>query len=446
MPFENLPYTNFHELNSDWMIERLNDLNQYVIQAQEYAEAAAGSAEQAAASVPEAGEQAAAAAASAQEAADSAAEAAQTAADLSDEIESIIEAVQAVEPRIINRYRGKNLIAFGDSNMVSSYMTTKVYDLIADALEMASATNHSQNGASFIDYGDTQIISEIQSAAADPDCALIVCVAGINDLHYAVYNIANFAAHIQAAIDAMRAKYPDATIVMGFDTGKQLPNETCLSYQQAFAKVCQGYNGSGNIICVPTADMCLDESLFYNQNHWNEAGARTFASRAVTMLAGGVPELVPFKISYEFFDENNPTPYGHYNCGYRVTHMIDPYSFKKHDAIQVFIQSGFDTNSSDDQVGWLMRIPASFNATDSNIMGDTSDAILMRMVFGNWVRQSSGVETNGPLAFYYDTYNMNQVTGDPHIILKLRYTQDKSYFRTHHNILYFDLYTGPRLT
>ena len=165
MPFENLPYVNFHELNTDWMIEQLGNLNQYAEQAEGYAEDAQTAASAAALSVTAAQAQAQAAAGHAQDASTSAQEAADSAASISTTIEEMEQAIATVTGQIANKYKGKNLRAFGDSNMVTDYITPKIYNLVRDALEMSNAYTYAGNGDSFIQHSDEQtILSQVTNA------------------------------------------------------------------------------------------------------------------------------------------------------------------------------------------------------------------------------------------------------------------------------------------
>ena len=439
MPFENLPYVNFHELNTDWMIEQLGNLNQYTERAEEYAEQAGTSAESAAASVTEAQQQAEAADTSAQAAAESAQEAADSAASISTTIEEMEQAIATVTGQLANKYKGKNLRAFGDSNMVTDYITPKIYNLVRDALEMSNAYSYAGNGDSFIQHSDEQtILSQLTTAPADDDTALVLCVGGINDLHYAAYSVPDFRTALNTFIAAAKTKYPNADIVMAFDTGKQMPNVLELDYERAFMEECTGFTNAGRVISVPTADMCLNQNLFYNQNHWNADGIKTIVSRITTMLFGGVPALCKARRISEDYTSDNPTPYGIYNVGYRVVTEIDPYACVRRDHIDCYFKSDTGSNNANNAIEWIMRVPACYQNNDSVL-----NNALYRNVNGYQVKGgSSGVTGINLLAFIYDPYNLNNVTGDPMIILKCRYDQTTDYFAGFNNILHFETVTG----
>ena len=439
MPFENLPYVNFHELNTDWMIEQLGNLNQYTERAEEFAEQAGTSAESAAASVTAAQQQAEAADTSAQAAAESAQEAADSAGSISAAIEEMEQAIDTVTGQIANKYKGKNLRAFGDSNMVTDYISPKIYNLVRDALEMSNAYSYAGNGDSFIQYSDEQtILSQVNNAPADDDTALVLCVGGINDLHYAAYSVPNFRTALNTFIAAAKTKYPNADIVMAFDGGKQMPNILELDYEHAFMEECTGYTNAGRIIAVPTADMCLNQDLFYNQNHWNADGIKTIVSRITTMLSGGVPALCKARRVSENYTSDNPTPYGIYNVGYRVVTTIDPFACLRHDHIDCYFGSNIGSNNSGGAVGWIMRIPACYQHNDSVL-----NNALYRTVNGFQVKGgSTGQSGINLLAFEYNPYNLNALTGDPAIILKCKYDQTTDYFSGFNNILHFDTITG----
>lgn len=439
MPFENLPYVNFHELNADWMIEQLGNLNQYTERAEEYAEEAQTSAAAAALSVTAAQEQAQAAADQAQAAGDSAQAAADSAASISDVVEDLEAAISTVTGQLANKYKGKNLRAFGDSNMVTDYITPKIYNLVRDALEMSNAYSYAGNGDSFIQYSDEQtIISQLTTAPDDDDTALVICVGGINDLHYAAYSVPDFRTALNAFIATAKTKYPNADIVMAFDTGKQMPNVMELDYERAFMEECTGFTNAGRVIAVPTADMCQNPDLFYNQNHWNADGIKTIVSRITTMLIGGVPALCKGKRASADYTSDDPTPYGIYNVGYRVVTEIDPYACVRHDHIDCYFGSNIGSNNSGSAVGWIMRIPACYQHNDSVL-----NNALYRTVNGFQVKGgSTGQSGINLLAFEYNAYNLNAQTGDPMIILKCKYDQTTDYFAGFNNILHFDTVTG----
>ena len=430
MPFENLPYTNFHELNTDWMIEKLGDLNQYVIQAKDYADAAALSEDAAAAKAEAAASSAHDAHEDAQAAADSAALAAQTVEDLEDDFQELSDEVDSLRLAAINPYDGKNLYVFGDSNAHEGTIGTTVKTM----LNMAHVYNYSENGASFIYYGDTVIEDELNSVASpDNDAALVICIGGINDLHYSTYNVSTFKDAVSSFITAARAKFPNANICMVFDSGRQLPNKLELDYERAMMQA-----GSGaKLFTLPTADMCLDLGLFTNQNHWNDAGKQMIADRICTMLAGGSPALCTGRNQHTAYNANNPSQYGnHRGFVTNVLTEIDPYKMERVDHIKVYITASFASDS--ETLNYLCTLPGCYQYGDTHL----GAAEGMRAVYAHCCKSSGGVVSTKEIAFVYNPYSMNSVTDDPQLRLETMYQINVSDLTGWVTTLTFDTYTG----
>lgn len=445
MPFENLPYTNFHELNSDWMIERLNDLNQYVVQAQDYAEAAASSAEQAAQAIGSAGAQATQAGEYAQAAASSAGDAQQAAQQAADAAQDVQDSIEEIEQEIaaltggVNPFAGHTLHAFGDSNMMTSYIDPKIYTKVKDALGMIAAYNHSENGAAFQVSNDTQIIEELNNQTTDPNCALVLCCGGINDLHYVVYDVAAFRSAVNEFIVAAKAKYPNAIICMMFDSGSQMPNRKVLNYERAFMDVCSGATNPGRVVCIPTADMPLNPALFYNTNHWSSDGIDVIVSRICSVLLGGAIRVMTGRNTHESFNASNPSPYGnHTGFVSNILTEIDPYQMKRTDHVKLMLTASFDSEA--DSFGYLCRIPACYQYGDSHL-GATDD---MRTFMFNLYKSTSGTLSTKQVPMYYEPFggmdNVETVT--PQLIIRFKYTTAKTDIRGWKGIATFDLITG----
>ena len=436
MPFENLPYVNFHELNADWMIEQLGNLNQYTESAQQAAEDAAESAATAQQSIADAQGYAEQAAGYVQDASDQADRAEHAADDLAEEIADLEADVATVMNSAINPYAGRTLHAFGDSNMVTSYITPKIYSLVANALNMDTAYCHAENGAAFQPSNDTQIINEMDELPNDPDCGLVLCVGGINDLHYVTYSIPDFKQAVQDFITLAHGKYPYATIVMAFDSGSQMPNRKVLDYERAFMDVCQGMNMPGKLICIPTADMPLDTSLFYNTNHWSEAGINTMVSRICTMLNGGNPRLCTPRNIHTAYTQASPSEYGHYGIATNVLTEIDPYVMLRTDHVKVLLTASFGTTAETDQVQWLCTLPACYQYGDEHLVEQ------MRTVYGFWAQAPGGIIATGQMAFVYEPYSMEAVDSSPRIRLIFRYPMQVTNVSGRQTLLQFDLRTG----
>lgn len=436
MPFENLPYVNFHELNADWMIEQLGNLNQYTESAEQAAEDAAASAATAQQSIATAQGYAEQASGYAQDASDQADRAEHAADDLAEEIADLEADVATVMNSAINPYAGRTLHAFGDSNMVTSYIDPKIYVKVAQALNMETYYCHAENGAAFQQSNDTQIINEMDGLANDPDCGIVLCVGGINDLHYVTYSIPDFKQAVQDFITLAHGKYPYATIIMAFDTGVQMPNRKVLDYERAFMDVCQGMNMPGKLICIPTADMPLDTSLFYNTNHWSEAGINTIVSRICTMLSGGNPRLCTARNTHTSYTQASPSEYNHYGFAHNVLTEIDPYKMVRKDHVKVLLTASFNTNEDAEQVQTLCDIPACYQYGDPHMVEQ------MRLVFGSYAMAPGGVVSTGQFAFKYDAQNMDSVTASPKIQLSFRYPMQITAVNGRNTLLQFDLTTG----
>lgn len=186
---------------------------------------------------------------------------------------------------------GAKAVMFGDSNTLSTYTDATPLEKLNDIFGM-SGTNYGVSSATFTELSDhPTIIDQINARTTDNDVTWVFFIGGINDYHYNDKDVSGFSTAFKGAIEAAHAKYPNAVIVHAFDGGHQYPNGLMFDFMretmQAFAFP---------YLSVPTADLCLDDSLWNNQNHYNTDGMNKFVSRIARTMLGTCVDAVQPKV------------------------------------------------------------------------------------------------------------------------------------------------------
>ena len=316
-----------------------------------------------------------------------------------------------------NAFKNKKSICFGDSNGWGqmSYLEANIYRRICNKLgctynnkAVSNATWQSgiNVGGVTNDFG-----MQIDAESADNEVALVVIIGGINDFHYAPINVTNFGNAIISVLNKAKNKYPNAVIMTIFDGGKQLPNENMLYYQQVLSV--RGSDVASPVVNVPTLDICLNDTRFYNQNHYNDSGCEVVASRAVKSLFGGTfPLEVP--LSQRNIATSTADAQGYSGLYTNTFTFLDPLTFTRVDRITLYFATNFTHTSN-------TVIPASNTIINAAGCLQNTDSGLFILPF----RKSSGNETTviHVPAKLVET-NASSVTDSPILALQLQSAQN----------------------
>lgn len=273
--FDNFPYTNFHELNLDWILSKLGLLDQS-------AEAAAQSATEAKASETAAADKANNAGASAATAAQSAAAAAQSAAEAA----SIAQT-------------GRRYIFIGDSYAdgwdPETESTIKSWvGYIKDYLGVSGNTAYEKHdgGAGFTVAGHsgntfagllTQLAPDVTDAATITD---IVVLGGYNDRN-------NYNAIIDAVAgfkDTAKKLFPRATVRIGWVGRNVSTTKTSVEVNNLYRAMVKYTNSEVAYLTGVEYAARAVEQFFNDGIHPNSAGQLSIAQALYRCLTGGASE------------------------------------------------------------------------------------------------------------------------------------------------------------
>lgn len=240
-------------------------------------------------------------------------------------------------------------VAFGDSNMWGqSYTTTNIYQRICNLLG-CTYNNFALSSAGFEPVLDVDTVKQQiqnESTVTASDVRLVFIMAGINDFHYGSHNYATFGDAVDEALGAAVNKYTNALVVVMFDGGSQLPDASMLYYHMTMARRAAWHE---RCIYVPLSDLCTQGNLWYNQNHYNDAGATIVASRVKCCILGG--SIVPAnpKRRSKTYDVTDATVSGYYGTEWVCNTVIDPINFTRTDEIFLCFSSAGIHNTDGDK-------------------------------------------------------------------------------------------------
>lgn len=238
-----------------------------------------------------------------------------------------------------NAFKNAVSLGFGDSNMRGDTPQGNMYHEICTMLG-CTENNKGINGATYQTVTNyTRIINQInaESDVTPTDVKLIIFIGGINDFHYADWNLTNYGDAFAETITAAINKYPNAIIMCAFDGGSQLPNRRLLSMQWYTARRCGYLSHSRPVLFCSLADFCLASELWYNQNHYSATGARLGAARMVNYLYGfGLAGATFYKTIHETVDSPIDGTAGIYGFSYDHTTTINPFTFIREDKTDLF--------------------------------------------------------------------------------------------------------------
>lgn len=186
---------------------------------------------------------------------------------------------------------GAKAVMFGDSNTLATYTDATPMEKLNDMFGM-TGTNYGVSAATFTELSSYPTIKDqIDARSADATVTWVFFIGGINDYHYNNGGVAAFTTAFADTLKAAHAKYPNAVIVSAFDGGHQYPNGLMFDYMRASM---QGFDFPH--LVVPTADLCLVDSWWTNQNHYNTDGMNRLVSRIGRTITGMCVDAVEPKV------------------------------------------------------------------------------------------------------------------------------------------------------
>lgn len=299
---------------------------------------------------------------------------------------------------------GAKAVMFGDSNTLGTYVTSPLITLIKNAFGMSSAVNYGVSNATFLSVsGHPQVIAQINAQAADTTVDYVFLFGGINDYHYSNMTAEQFGTAVLDTIAAAHVKYPSAIIVTLFDGGHQYPNSLMYRYQAAMMGAATAYP----TLNVPMADLCMNDSLWYNQNHYNNAGLSVIMQRIYATLVGG--RIVPMPSKVEAATSN------HINFSYIMN--IDPFILRTYILGEITVGTDLASQGSINSGTVLFTFPGN--------MLSSSEFKWMPVA----ASPGTSIKNTIPLGFSNGSNNGGVITsGGPTVVCKAAYTFDPSTF------------------
>ena len=343
-------------------------------------------------------------------------------------IDTINTRVTELSP--ITLYKGTTIHIFGDSNTVPSYINEpdRWYATVAKALG-ANYSNHGQSNTCWQDdvpnggggyRGDFR--AQIAAQPQDDDCKLVMIMGGINDFHYGTYSPTNFSDAIWETVKAAHTKYPNALIVSMMDCGSQDPCANLLHYARAI--MIRGTASTSTLgICalaIPTSDLFVEPSYWYNTNHYSQQGNNKIARRILTSLFGNGQNMGSgTAYRHKDFTTDNPTTTGYYNCGWECITKVDPILCIREDEVTIYFNPYFANNDTS-----ITTVPAGSVIMDDIPALDCthgSDSMTREYYAAFSVRSTGGTVYFHYLPLDYIGLNYDQVTESPKMNVRIQY-------------------------
>lgn len=211
--------------------------------------------------------------------------------------------------------------------------------------------------------GKPVISSQIPGANDFPanQVGLVFLMGGINDFHYGTWSDGDFGAAVKSTVQDIHTKFPKALIVSMMDCGKQLPNGRMLMYNEAMQRnttvIASGYKA----IFVSLADLSLQSNLWANQNHYAGRGAYAIAARLMNAMFGEGPGYTPQpKRTSVRYDSSARCPdYDSYDFQIDSITTIDPDTLVRRD--HSVISTYLTFNAGNDPTSGFCEVPGTFH-------------------------------------------------------------------------------------
>lgn len=265
------------------------------------------------------------------------------------------------------RFTDTYAICFGDSNTLENEPAGygNWFRVFCQWIGVKGYKSYGVNGATIQNdiAGYPAISNQIPGANDFPadKVGLVFLMGGINDFHYGTWSQGDFGAAVKSTVQAIHTKFPKALIVSMMDCGKQLPNGRMLVYNEAMQRNTTVIGSGYKAIFVSLADLSLQDDLWANQNHYAGRGAYAIAARLMNAMFGEGPGYTPqpkrINLQYDSGDPNDD--YGSYNYQVNSLITIDPDTLVRRDHSVITTYLNF--NAGTDPVGGFCDVPGMFD-------------------------------------------------------------------------------------
>ena len=251
------------------------------------------------------------------------------------------------------KFANSYIICFGDSNTMPNppsgygnwFETVKAY------LAPKGGKSYGVSGATIQnDIGGYPTISNQITSANDypaDQVSLVFLMGGINDFHYGTYDQGAFGAACKNTVQAIHSKFPNALIVSMMDCGHQLPNGRMLLYNEAMQRNVTIIGAGYQSIFVSMADLSLQASIWYNQNHYSNTGAYAIAARLMNAIFGAGNGYTPApRRTRTNYTSSSQGLNGAYDFSVDSITTIDPVNLVRRDHSRIYFKTSFNKGTA----------------------------------------------------------------------------------------------------
>ncbi len=270
------------------------------------------------------------------------------------------------------RFTDTYALCFGDSNTLENEPSGygNWFRVFCQWIGVKGYKSYGVNGATIQNdiAGYPAISNQIPGANDFPanEVGLVFLMGGINDFHYGAYDAGAFGAAVKSTVQAIHTKFPKALIVSLMDCGMQLPNGRMLYYNEAMQRNTTVIGSGYKSIFVSLADLSLQTGLFVNQNHYNGTGAYAIASRLMNAMFGEGPGYTPAprRTVTEYTSGSRFPGYNSYNFRIDSLITIDPDTLVRRDKSVITLYTSF--NGGNDPTSGFCTVPGMYHPGSSD--------------------------------------------------------------------------------
>lgn len=251
------------------------------------------------------------------------------------------------------KFANSYIICFGDSNTMPNppsgcgnwFETVKAY------LAPKGGKSYGVSGATIQNnIGSYPPVSNQIYGANDypaDQVSLVFLMGGINDFHYGSYDQGAFGSACKSTVQAIHAKFPNALIVSMMDCGHQLPNGRMLLYNEAMQRNVTIIGAGYQSIFVSMADLSLQASIWYNQNHYSTTGAYAIAARLMNAIFGAGNGYTPApRRTRTNYTSSSQGLNGAYDFSVDSITTIDPVNLVRRDHNRIYFKTSFNKGTA----------------------------------------------------------------------------------------------------
>lgn len=312
-------------------------------------------------------------------------------------------------------------ICFGDSNTMPNPPTGygNAFNTLCSYLRPRDYKSYGISGATIQNGIGTYPVVSSQIAGANDfpasQVGLVFLMAGINDYHYGTYDATAFGSAVKSTVEAIHTKFRNALIVCAMDCGGDLPNGRMMLYNEAMKRNSVIVGSGYKVVFVPLVDFATQANLFYNANHYSSTGAYAIAARVINAIFGIGQGYTPApRITTKSPTATAPGLNGAYNFNTVTETVIDPFNLVRRDRTRILTRTTFNggdvTGGSSGSA--IVRVPGYMRSAElASQEGGYRPATMLRST-GSYINTVNLVNVNA-----------NDTTGayEPEIEVRLPY-------------------------